>query len=365
MSNNLDVQILSAFRASREGVPINKTEFIRAAFFFEDMQDGLAQAYTHGYEAEIAGPNLPDWINPLAFDTNLAGAVAALSELDVLLADYSDITHLQQRTAFYKKTIPSEEWDEFEKITETIDYGGQRNTLVLRTSKKIEELLHYTKAAKLGAHLLYGFSPASMEFDDNSVGLERIRESLRILSNRYRRALTKYSRTTIKVSLKHMRNSDGTRISEAFTSEGATTFIDQLTPVFDLSDCRDFSGYTKVFINDIAVQVVDKAASETSNPRTLPAAGWHLRLESEANTIRLGEADDAPEYTLPKLLFSSVLGDYDGDTTVAARNPRIIGIDPRRKWQLEVAKQSNRDNAADSENGIYDIILHFDALVRV
>jgi hypothetical protein len=370
MSGNIESKIMYAIKSRLENSPIEDEKMERLASLFDfhsESNNPNANVVSGVFESEISGPNLPPWINPFAFDDNLGAAYATLEELDLLIDDHDAIVQRHLDYMYYFLALPTEQKPDIQGIYEDSDYPTRIESLELRITKKLEELLHLTKAAKLGARLLFGFSMEILEFNEGRDSIEKVRESLRILGDRYKSAATKYFNTVIKVSLKHARTSESVPalISNSFANTVWNTHINNLTPIFDLSKVRELSDYKRVYLHDVGIQVIDKESSHNPvNDNTMPVDAWHVSLESSVNDVQLGDEDDSPSYNLPQLYFSSVPGDYDGTEVRMAKNYRIKGIDPRREWQLRLEKFSVFNKDAMSADGVLDVIIHLNVIAR-
>ncbi len=205
-------------------------------------------------------------------------------------------------------------------------------------------------------------------------GLARIQEALRLLSNAYRKALPHYFGAMIKISVKHARKEGGepsttNYLSDAFEDKKWKSTLKKLNFDIDLRKARAFSNYEDLFIYDVGVQIVDSESSTSSqvagpyNEDRRPTDGWDIELKGFG--VPLDEPANSAVYRVPDLIYASVPGDNEGNKVRMSHNPRIQGVNPKRKWKVAVHDRSTFAHHASENFGIYDIILHFNVIARV
>lgn len=383
MSIMIDEKILSTIGAS--GDSGEQVDFPSFAGELENEVESLIGTYRTSdegykidlscYETQISGNSLASWVKPLAFENNLNHAIDALATVDVLLSDYikNQLVHVQDnfiRGFLSNQSNPSEDEDFLEQhatLFKTLNLDERKESIELRLAHSIIDLIEYTKAAKLGAKLVFDIDPEAVEYDGSQQGITKIRESLRALTIAYRKLSKIQADIIVPVSLQR-----GKRTHEGFEPRfnglvsgvmGEQSWYPNNRPIegsnldtkklsFRLMDYGPITRLGKHRLKRVGIQIRDK--NFNSDDIKIPHyRSFKLSCETP---YKLGDTDSG-ELEFKTLEFNNVPSTIHANQITWSGYPEVENINVDREWSLEVCDDHLFKD--DSYKDIEDIILFF------
>lgn len=334
-----------------------------------------------GVEAGLTGAGLPRWIKPLAFESNLNKALDALTALEALLTENRNrkLFKIQDNftSAMLKSLDDPDALQSHIKMSKSFQGDGYKENLELRIVKKFVDLVEYTKAAKLGAYVLFNIDYIDMEASPSLSGLSVIREGLRSLLITYRRISNKDREIIIPISLKNAKSNDQYIVPFCETNdEGARPIElglekDQLE--INLKDYSPISELKFARIVRIGIRAIDVYSGQSTevgpsrddkldgnfrhdNYATAHQHFWNMTLADTSGGVRYNSEPSPPKYTFEPIPFDNVPGSRKLNEISWSKDGAILNVNPDRKWLLKIGNTSLHNSPKKS---ILDIILHF------
>lgn len=323
----------------------------------------------NSYETTLSPKKIPDWIEPLHFERNLNEALDALEAAESLLREDQSRKLIAIQQNYIKgmlKTSETEaELQQHNILSEGINLEKYRSSISLRFSKKVIDLLEYTKAAKVGANILYGIPASDLEYQGQEKGINRIRESLRMLLEMSRK-LDKYSQEiVIPISLKAAKNNAGNYLVEKWGIDPEKRATD--IPLkynlleFDLNEYKQISELKFQRIRGIGVQIIDKFSNTFYQPadgivRNESSRYWNVEILDNDRGVPLGPSAFAEKHVIGPIKFANIAASINLTDISWSRYPSLINFNANRKWTIKIHDKSH---VLTSSEEILDIVIHF------
>ncbi len=327
------------------------------------------EAETQGSESEITGTRIANWIEPLHFEINLNEALDALEGLDVLMKEIRNHKLIYTRnnyfTHMFKQNAPdSDEFKLHKKLVEKLELDSIYDNLWNRWGIKYLDLNEYTKAAKLGAKLLFNIENSQIEYRGSDLEIvNQIRESLRSLLLEYEQILKKNQEIIVPVSLKFSINKNNNSLVEKWTDTAGERDpkdgLKQTVLKFDLNDFSEICDLKYQRIRNIGVQILDHQSLYSmlgDNEDTRHPNFWNMRLEDKGEGFPLGNRISSDSYRLSPILFYNT----SAKEITWSRNNTIINLNANRKWELTIIPNSHNNAPLDT---VRDIVIHFELAI--
>ena len=264
------------------------------------------------YEASISSAAMPAWISPLHFERNLNNAIDALEAVEAILGEIRALGLTRINLNFIAaqlnvaqttdsdqsdpQDLPAEAPQSHRDLSDSLQLDAYEQNIRVRLIKRAFDLVEYTKAAKLGAQLLFQIEPEATDPVDSFQGVNRIRESLRSLLEEYRSISNRDRESTFAISLKHAKDAVGkylvTKWAEAQTEDRkANLGLTEGTLEFDLSQYPPLAGLQNLRCVRIGVQIVDKVScfAPTVGAESQQHNYWQATLSDSSGGIKLGK----------------------------------------------------------------------------
>lgn len=329
-------------------------------------------------EVQISGEQLPDWIQPLQFEKNLNSALDALQTTDALLKEFRELLLSEVQNNFMGGLLSAEENPAFleihQNLTDGINMDAAKDSLRRRISHSLIDLIEFSKAAKLGAHLLFKIPLNDPPGGGAVRGISIVRESLRGLLNQYRKIASREQTTTVSISMKRAKKKDGEWLSSEWPAKRSTT-VGPTEHVFniDLAESDYFERFTNPRIRKIGFQVID---GWSGRRRFMPKQrlkdihgfcpqGWDLTLRDQSGGLPLADSLAERKHRVEDTFFSNVIGTRDPKIVSWSNNASLINVPPARKWSIELGEFSTmnlpaRPTKARNRHEVLDVFMHFD-----
>jgi len=382
MSNSLDVSVISMLKAATAGETV-----MLDPLFTRGVVDQITNHPSRltvpldltCFETEITGKKLAPWIQPLNFEKNLNSAIDALEIVDRLLNEQRQTQLIKIQQNFIKgmlSNLPDHTYiDNHNDLSQYIDTEDFSKDLALRFSQKMIDLIEYTKAAKLGAELLFGIKPTDLEFHGGWVGISKIRESLRKLLEIYRQLIANEQEEIIPISLKKVKNDSDIYLVKEWHDDGKQNKergprvgLCYDTLKFDLTQASALNKLKNQRIRRLGIQIIDatslmisvvqfkkgeekrlKFYEDYNHPNF-----WSITLSDESSGFPLGK-NAFDKFLIEPIKFSDVAGSRNTSSVSWSRYDALINFNPNRLWKMTIQSESHR---GVKTSDIRDIILH-------
>lgn len=313
------------------------------------------------FETQTTGFRMPGWIAPMQLESNLNSALDALSVAESLSAEVQNTRFMRVQNNFIDGMLwtPEQETarNKHVELSSAIDLDGRLRNLVLRLKQKTSEAIEFSKAAKLGALLIFGIQAQSLVSPPSFDGLSALRESLRKLHYKYRDLMKSKNETVIPVNLKLQRYDIGdddyivhTWGGSGESDRGWNTGLTDTDLEFNLARVSKFNSFKNQRIRRIGVLVSDRKSGlvhggDAVEKRPYPEF-WTVRLHDNDGGIPLGSQSSSGSNSRLINIKTVEFGDVAG-----TRNPRAISwslgdgyinVNPNRRWRLEIEGESSR-----------------------
>ncbi|MEQ9404798.1 MAG: hypothetical protein RIM99_14495 [Cyclobacteriaceae bacterium] len=360
--------LIKALQSNREaivGIPDSLINYVNSALSKLTQVAGY-----NGFEMELTGPNLAEWIRPLHFEDNLQDAINALEAVERAKKEVLELglikLHINQMEAMLEanELTGTAYHDQYKEILGGLEIEQFEENINIRYTKKIIDLVEFSKAAKLGAKLLFGITEESIDADSSRGEINRIRESLRNLLEAFREIEKKDQEVIIPISLKQAKSKAGPfLVSEWHGDPGddrtLNSGLNRKLLEFDLTDYEELNQLSNQRIKRIGIRVVDLFTVEI--PRgagesiLFHPALWNVEIQDDNNGYALGESS-LESYKINPIHFKNIHGNADPNGIVWSRYDSIVNINANRRWKLQVNSTSHNGRPSTD---VRDIVLYF------
>lgn len=313
------------------------------------------------YETNLTSKKIVPWINPLLFHKNLNTAIDCLESYENLLAKELSLISYLVTNNFYSSNLKNINGDikthnellkidNIEKIIKTLNY---------RKVKKVFDLIEYTKASKLGGNLLFGINNI---YNNDLIGIHRIREDLRSLLIESKVLGTKTQETIIPISAKFTKDVNNAFVVkeleiikyEKFTKRAdLKSTINSKSIIFDMTNHSILEKIGNSQLLRIGIEVIDDYACRTEDElKDWGKSYWNFELEDGENGFKLSNKL-GDNRQIENTLFNNVQGSKQGKV-IWSNNDSLTNINCNRKWKLNLL-----GNTLTDIHNIKDILLHF------
>lgn len=326
-----------------------------------------------GFEADLTGKQIADWIKPLHFENNLNSAIRALNQLEKLINERDShllaLAQFNHLDSYFSKEDNGLQKDLHKTLKNVLKQGFSSNeyfeNITIRILHKIYDLIEYTKAVKLGGKLLFGYEYKTPEYDGFLDSINRIRESLRYMLQEYYKTANTDQETIIPISLKQALNSSKNRLVDKWgdtkdpidnAQQRAT--VSPLTMKelkFDLRQYPDISKLNFQRIRRIGINIIDnriQTANVSSNENSLHPHLWSAELIDESGGYRLGESSNAKSLLLNSIQFDNIHPNTQNSITWCQYDA-LMNFNAARKWKLIIKEKSHDQMDYSSIRDIY------------
>lgn len=332
-----------------------------------------------GIETILTGAKLPRWIQPLHFESNLNTALEALKAVDALVTEYRSLILSEMHSRFVGLELirhygdePQADIGQFMQLTKSLNYKSIKAGLEFRISKRMIDLIEYSKAAKIGAKVLFEIDEDDIEVEglndsDYPDVLSKLREPLRRLAEEYRILATSMSEELIPVSLKHGKDHSGNFVAN-WTGDSETSQQNHTTGLGQSELTIDLRSFDKLVprhrVLKMGIQIIDKDADKLIK-RTQPDTTeyqddmpgmWSLEIAPIDQTQHFGEARNYHHTIFNKMSLSNVLGGRHTESLVWINDPSLLNSNGNKKWKIKIKSNTHEEK---TYNEIRDIFLYF------
>lgn len=320
------------------------------------------------FETNITSKTIVDWIAPLQFERNLNEALDALEAADALLREERNRVLIEMQQNYIKAMLSSEtmssELSKHNDLISDLEMEQYSNSINLRFAKKVIDLIEYTKAAKLGAKVLYGVNEPEFEYQGNEVGINKIRESLRSLLEISRNLDTQSQEIIVPVSLKSAKNTAGNYLIEKWDTDPenrhTNVSLKDNTLEFDLAQFESIKSLKFQRIRRIGIQILDKYSNtlQKSDGALLNNRDnyWNVVMTDADDGLSLGTSALSPKHKIKPIKFSDVAASRKLTDINWSRYSSIVNFNANRKWKIDVSEKSHHGISSED---ILDIVVHF------
>lgn len=320
----------------------------------------------NSYEVELTGQKLANWIQPLHFEKNLNSAIDSLEAVEKLIKEIKELVLISISLNSIENDIENKpnRYRIHKELVKNLELVKSLKNLEFKLSKKIIDLIEYTKASKIGAKVLFGLDEEQFEYSGGLPGLSKIRESLRKLLLKYRTIRKSDQELVVPISLKKAKNKSKNWLIDKWTDESNQREnkdgLKQGTIEFDLSLYSDIETLKYQRIRKVGIQVVDynalllQKASDTEKRN--PQDYWNITLSDMDNGVKLGESALSRYVPLKPILFKCIQSGIQNNNIEWSSSNSLLNFNANRKWKLEINEESH---IGTKRENIRDIIIHF------
>lgn len=330
---------------------------------FNNYYSSLSKEVSYDiFEIALTDKKIQEWINVLYFQKNLDMAIEALDSYDDLESRELELLSYDTDNCFYDSIFKVDA--DFKKKRDNLIKNSKlediRSTLNYRKTKKLFDVIDYSKAVKIGGEILFDIKKSDYESDEKYVS--KIREELREILRIYQIKLGKQQTATISTSLNFTKDKNGQWIS-SMSKEDATrgklnTQITDNYFEFDISTLDILTRIPKHRLLKVGIEVVDNigiSAEATRLSEYTPY--WNFDLSDKNNGVEISINNT---HQIKDTLFTGVQGGRDS-RIIWSNNESLINVNFDRKWGITILG-CNIDNPKIQKKDrfqVLDIVLHF------